>query len=54
MAEITKITNSKVTLPKEVFLVDVKNHELLIFLDCCYSLVPKGCSIFNRKLFNIV
>jgi large subunit ribosomal protein L4 len=29
MAEITKTTPSKVTLPKEIFDVDVKNHELL-------------------------
>lgn len=29
MAEITKTTAPKTTLPKEVFAVDVKNHELL-------------------------
>jgi len=29
MAEITKTTVAKVTLPKEVFAVDVNNHELL-------------------------
>ncbi len=29
MAEITKTTPVKVTLPKEIFDVDVKNHELL-------------------------
>jgi len=29
MAEITKTTSSKVKLPKEIFDVDVKNHELL-------------------------
>lgn len=35
-------------------LKDLKPHELSIFLDCCYKVVPKDCSIFNRKLFNIV
>lgn len=29
MAETTKATTPKVTLPKEIFAVDVKNHELL-------------------------
>ena len=33
---------------------DLSTHELSIFLDYCYSVVPKNCSIFNRKLFNIV
>jgi large subunit ribosomal protein L4 len=29
MAETTKVTENKITLPKEIFNVDVKNHELL-------------------------
>lgn len=35
-------------------LLDLKNHQWIIFLDYCYSIVPKNCSLFNRKLFNIV
>ena len=33
---------------------DLKNHELITYLNTCYNIVPKNCSIFNRKLFNIV
>lgn len=35
-------------------LLDLKNHQWVVFLDYCYSIVPKNCSVFNRKLFNIV
>lgn len=35
-------------------LTDLKNHQWSIFLDYCYSIVPRDCDIFNRKLFNIV
>lgn len=37
-----------------VKIKDLQAHELIIFLDHCYSIVPKNCSIFDRKLFNIV
>lgn len=35
-------------------LKDLQTHELNVFLDHCYNIVPKNYSIFNRKLFNIV
>lgn len=35
-------------------LKDLQNHELNVFLDQCYNIVPRNSSIFNRKLFNIV
>ena len=35
-------------------LKDLQNHELNVFLDHCYNIVPRNYSIFNRKLFNIV
>lgn len=35
-------------------LSDLKNHQLVVFLDYCNFLVPLNCSVFNRKLFNIV
>lgn len=39
------------------FDVDLKNfktHQWSVFLKHCYSVVPYDCSVFDRKLFNIV
>lgn len=49
-----KLLQSRFEFNLQLKMKDLKNHELNILLDNCYSIVPKNCNIFDRKLFNIV
>lgn len=48
------LVNARFESDMKTLLVDLKRHQLSFFLKLCHSIVPVNCSIFNRKLFNIV